>query len=156
MPDDRPDEPRPIPDRSRRRSPRRRPDPAQQPAAWPPPPQAPTSRAAPPPEVGPAPGIRFASHGPRLIAYIIDTLIISVVLIVVITVLSIVVFGSAWLSGLTSADFRGTPSPAAVGTVVGFVFLVLFFAVPRSYFPFFWARSGQTPGMRLLRPARRS
>ena len=126
-------------------------DPPQQPAAWPPPPQAPTSWTAPAPEVGPAPGIRFASHGPRLIAYIIDTIIISVVLIVVITVLSIVVFGSAWLSGLTSADFQGTPSAAAVGTVVGFVFLVLFFALlSLAYFPFFWARTGQTPGMRLF------
>ena len=118
-------------------------------AAWPPPPQPPTSWTAPPPEVGPAPGIRFASHGPRLIAYIIDTIIISVVLIAVITILSIVVFGSAWLSGLTSSDFSGTPTPAAVGTVVGFVFLVLFFALlSLGYFPFFWARTGQTPGMR--------
>jgi uncharacterized RDD family membrane protein YckC len=127
------------------------PDPAQQPAAWPPPPQPPTSWSAPPPEVGPAPGVRFASHGPRLIAYIIDSIIIGVVLIAVITVLSIGVFGSAWLTGLRSDDFSGTPTPAAVGTIVGFVFLVLFFSLlSLAYFPFFWARSGQTPGMRLF------
>jgi uncharacterized RDD family membrane protein YckC len=127
------------------------PQPAPPAASWPPPPQPPTSWTAPPPEVGPAPGIRFASHGPRLVAYIIDTILLSVVLIAVITVLSIVVFGSAWLSGLTSADFSGTPSPAAVGTIVGFVFLVFFFVLLSfAYFPFFWARSGQTPGMRLF------
>ena len=121
------------------------------PPGWPPPPQPPTSWSGPPPQVGPAPGVQFASHGPRLVAYIIDTIIIGVVLIAAITVLSITFFGSAWLSGLRSSDFRGTPSAAAIGTIVGFTFLVLFLSlVSFLYFPFFWWRSGQTPGMRLF------
>jgi uncharacterized RDD family membrane protein YckC len=121
----------------------------QPPPGWPPPQQPPTSWTGPAAEPGPAPGIRFASHGPRLVAYIIDTIIISIFLIVAITVLSITFFGSAWLTGLRNEDFTGRPSDAAIATIVGFTFLVLFLGlVSFLYFPFFWARSGQTPGMR--------
>src|SRR4029453_19506017 len=90
--------------------------------AWPPPPQQPATWQAPPQEPGPAPGFAFASPGPRLIAYIIDSLIVTFAVIAVITVLAIVVFGGSWLTGLTSADFRnGNLSPAAAATVGLFV-----------------------------------
>jgi uncharacterized RDD family membrane protein YckC len=118
--------------------------------AWPPPTEPPATWQGPPQEPGPAPGVAFAPPGPRLIAYIIDALIVTFVVIAVITLLAIVVFGGSWLTGLTSADFRnGNLSPAAAATVGVFVlacFAIVILAF--AYFPFFWARSGQTPGMR--------
>jgi len=121
-------------------------------SSWPPPEQQPASWTPPPPELGPAPGLKFASHGPRLLAYIIDGLIIGIVLTTVIVILSIVVFGGSWMAGLRNEDFQdGNLSPAAIGTIVSFVFLVLFLSLLAFfYFPFFWARSGQTPGMKLF------
>jgi len=125
--------------------------PAPQPS-WPPPQQEPASWTPPPPELGPAPGLSFASHGPRLLAYIVDGLIIGVVLTFLIVVLSIALFGGSWMAGLRSEDFQnGNLSPAAIGTIVSFVFLVLFLSLLSFlYFPFFWARSGQTPGMKIF------
>jgi uncharacterized RDD family membrane protein YckC len=126
------------------------PPPPQPQSSWPPPQQTPPSWAPPPLEPGPAPGVRFASHGPRLLAYIIDGLIVGVVLIAVIVLLSILVFGGSWMAGLRNEDFQNM-SPAAVGTIVSFVLLVTSLSLASFlYFPFFWARSGQTPGMKLF------
>ena len=63
-----------------------------------------TAWEAPEPVAGPAPGVAFADHGERLIAYIIDLVVVAIVVVAL-----VVAFG---------------------------------------YFPFFWARTGQTPGMR--------
>ena len=83
----------------------------------------------PEPEAGPAPGLEFGSPGARLVAYIVD---------------GFVQFGLAialvFVAGIAGAIF------VPLGFIVGlaaFVFLVL-------YFPFFWQRSGQTPGMKLM------
>lgn len=91
---------------------------------------------------GPAPGIRFAGHGARLVAYLVDGFLLAIGYMVV--------FGVVALAGLGAyLDRDGELGAAAVG---GFILLVLFgIVVSIAYFPFFWARSGQTPGMRLFR-----
>ena len=85
---------------------------------------------SPEPGVGPAPGIEFASPGARLVGYIADILIqgvLFVVLAILTIVLGVIFFPLAILSSL-----------AIVALAVG-------------YFPYFWATSGQTPGMAIMK-----
>jgi uncharacterized RDD family membrane protein YckC len=85
---------------------------------------------APEPEAGPAPGVAFASPGARLVGYIVDILIqgvLFVVLAVVTIVLGVAFFPLAILSAF-----------AIVALAVG-------------YFPYFWATTGQTPGMAMMK-----
>jgi uncharacterized RDD family membrane protein YckC len=118
--------------------------PPPQPTAAPPPrqPAAPMPPAAswqtPEPDAGPAPGVRFAPHGPRLVAYIVDVIIIGIV----ITVLTVVF--TAILVGAATSDNAG----AAIGSAFLLVFFVLLISL--AYFPWFWARGGQTPGLRMF------
>jgi uncharacterized RDD family membrane protein YckC len=114
--------------------------PSQQPSTpQPPTPQPPYQPYAPAVADGPAPGVRFAGVVGRFIAYLIDGFIAAVLVWVLIIALGIIVaiFGSAGadtLAGITSLI-----------TILGaFVIMLL-------YFPFFWQRSGQTPGMRIMR-----
>jgi uncharacterized RDD family membrane protein YckC len=125
------------------------PTPAEPTPAAPTPPQAPTTEptpaaptpppTAPPPappvawqqpelEPGPAPGVEFAPHGERLVAYIFDVLIVGVIYIVALILLGI-------LSVI--APILGLPLLIAAAILI-----------PILYFPWFWARGGQTPGMR--------
>jgi uncharacterized RDD family membrane protein YckC len=85
---------------------------------------------APEPGGGPAPGIAFASPGARLVGYIVDILIqgvLFVVLAILSIVLAVIFFPLAILSAL-----------AIIALAVG-------------YFPYFWASSGQTPGMAIMK-----
>jgi uncharacterized RDD family membrane protein YckC len=128
-------------------SPSPEPAPATQPAPAPEPAPQPrttpiVSWEAPTEEVGPAPGIKFAPHGSRLLAYILDTLIVTAVLIVLGIVLSIL------LVGVAAAGGRGNPATVGVGVLGGFAFIIVLLVVTFGYFPYFWAKSGQTPGMR--------
>jgi uncharacterized RDD family membrane protein YckC len=95
---------------------------------------------APPSEAGPAPGVLFASPVSRLVAYILDSILLGVVIVI----LSVV------LVGFLAAGSAGTDtmSGAQVGTTFIWLFVVLL--VSLLYFPWFWARGGQTPGMKLL------
>ena len=95
--------------------------------------QAPADQVA-----GPAPGIRFAGHGPRLLAYIVDTIVLFALIMGL-----LVVFGGIGL-GAAQVDSFGL---AAGGF---FLFFLLTFVIAFAYFPFFWWRGGQTPGMRLF------
>ena len=107
--------------------------------------------ASPPPTVswqspesqaGPAPGVEFAPHGGRLVAYIIDSIIISIVLVIIFTI------GAFALgSGATIEDNQVTDISSGSAIIATILFLVGFL-VGLLYFPFFWARGGQTPGMR--------
>ena len=85
---------------------------------------------APEPGGGPAPGIAFASPGARLVGYIVD-LVVKFVLFLALALLTIIrgviFFPLAILSGL-----------AIIAMAVG-------------YFPYFWATSGQTPGMAIMK-----
>lgn len=113
-----------------------RPDPSetQPPVAW----------AAPFEATGPAPGFEFAPHGPRIVAYLIDSVIVTV------AALAIVLVPILWVQGRVDA-VRAVGGVAEVDGVVIVALIVAFaalFAVIFGYFPFFWARGGQTPGMR--------
>jgi uncharacterized RDD family membrane protein YckC len=97
----------------------------------------------PPEQPGPAPGVQFAPHGERLVAYIIDSIILVGLFIV-----GIIVVGGAFFTGV---DVNApTPSAGPGVALAGIMFLVLF-VLAFAYFPFFWARGGQTPGMKLFR-----
>jgi uncharacterized RDD family membrane protein YckC len=95
----------------------------------------------PPEEPGPAPGIEFAPHGARLVAYILDG-ILSGCIIGALLILGMVTL----FAGTTVQD--NTITSVNTGAAVGFVlFGIAAFIVGSLYFPFFWARGGQTPGM---------
>jgi uncharacterized RDD family membrane protein YckC len=89
----------------------------------------PTTWQAPESDGGPAPGIEFATPGARLVAYIVDGLVqfgLTILLILATAVLAVIF----WPLGLVTGIAAG-------------LFLLL-------YFPYFWQRSGQTPGMKLM------
>ena len=117
--------------------PQQPPMPPNQPQAPAPPPM---SWQAPEPELGPAPGVRFASPGARLLAYIVDTILIGVVFFVLFVAFTGLAIG-------TASDAE--PSAGAIG---GFLLLMLLaIVVSLAYFPWFWWRGGQTPGMKVFR-----
>jgi uncharacterized RDD family membrane protein YckC len=98
---------------------------------------------APEPQTGPAPGYEFARHGSRFVAYILDCILIYVLLFV--PVLALIAIGSA----IDAQLFRpGMAGPDAFSALILTVFVVFVFGLVFGYFPFFWARSGQTPGMK--------
>jgi uncharacterized RDD family membrane protein YckC len=91
---------------------------------------------------GPAPGIEYAPYGGRLVAYLLDTLILTFVA-GFFFVIAFALLGS----GATMVDNRITAIEP--GATTGFVvFLLIGTIIAVLYFPFFWARGGQTPGMR--------
>ena len=78
--------------------------------------------------IGPAPGVAFAGYGARLIAYIIDWLIIGLAVGILWVVIAV---------ALASGD-NGFVTTVLVGATV-LIWLL--------YFPYFWHRNGVTPGM---------
>jgi uncharacterized RDD family membrane protein YckC len=116
-----------------------------------PPPAVPPVTVAPPPTsappywqggaepAGPAPGVEFAGYGARLLAYILDAALLGIV----ITVLSFVLVPV--LAGTTSDGQLSGAGAAALTVWIGVIVLVSLL-----YFPFFWQRNGQTPGMQAL------
>ena len=91
---------------------------------------------------GPAAGVSFASHGPRLVAYLLDGLIIGAFIIVLSIVAAIIGVG---IAASVSPTSTGARAAAGVG-FLGFGLVVL--VVTLGYFPYFWTRTGQTPGMK--------
>ncbi len=93
-------------------------------------PQPPASWVAPEVVPGPGPGMEFGGPGARLVGYIID-LVITFAAIFVLFLIFVVV---------------GTLVPAigAIGIALSFVI------VQFGYFPYFWAKDGQTPGMKIM------
>jgi uncharacterized RDD family membrane protein YckC len=89
-------------------------------------------------EPGPAPGLAFAGYGERLVAYIVDVVIVSVVCLAFVVVGGVVI-------GLGSI---GGGAGAAIGG--GLLLFLVIFIVSVGYFPFFWARGGATPGMQMF------
>ena len=85
---------------------------------------------APEPEAGPTVGTSFASPGSRLIAYILDILV-QFVIVAILAILSIV--------------FAAIFFPLAIITSLAII------VVSVGYFPYFWARTGQTPGMSAMK-----
>jgi len=93
-------------------------------------------------ETGPAPGVQYAPHGARLVAYILDGIIISIAVAIPV-IIGFVLLGSG-------ATIKGNEVTAVdPGAAVAFsVLIVLATAIGLLYFPFFWARGGQTLGMK--------
>jgi uncharacterized RDD family membrane protein YckC len=87
---------------------------------------------------GPAPGVRFAGHGARLGAYIVDAILVGVLVTAVAIALSLLT------AGLAAADAGPLAALSAL------VLLVAVFAVSLGYFPWFWVHGGATPGMRIF------
>ncbi len=93
-------------------------------------PQQPAPWVAPEVAPGPGPGMEFGGPGPRLVGYIVDTLIVIAAVFAI-----VVVFGL--LATIV-------PILGGIGLAVGIL------GVPLAYFPYFWAKSGQTPGMKMM------
>ena len=107
-----------------------------------PPPSPPTQPTPPPPPVamdGPAPGVRFASPVARVVGYLIDGFVAGLI-----TWAFVLVFGT--IAGIAGANDLNV---LAGGSAIVMVLAVL--AVAFLYFPYFWQKSGQTPGMRVMR-----
>ena len=79
-------------------------------------------------DAGPAPGVVFAPHGERLVAYILDTIILAVVALAIL---------------LLAALLRNLAGGAL--SMLGFLVMAV---VILGYFPYFWKKRGQTPGMK--------
>lgn len=97
---------------------------------------------SPEPQGGPAPGVEFAPHGARLVAYILDSIIIGIVVTFFAVIGAIALGSGATVEGNTVTDVSS-------GSVIIFlVMIAIATVVGILYFPYFWARGGQTPGMR--------
>jgi uncharacterized RDD family membrane protein YckC len=110
-----------------------------------PPPAAPSYNWDQPTEpAGPAPGVKFAGHPGRLVAYIVDGFILGIIA----TVLILAAFAVLGV-GITT-DSEGSASVGGLSALGFLVGLLLVLIVTLAYFPFFWVRSGSTPGMRIF------
>ena len=96
----------------------------------------------PEPVAGPGQGLIFAPHGPRLVAYIIDVLIVAGLVTAISVGLAIPM---AAIAGAQPQDTLTAPIGILVALLVIVVLVVSF-----GYFPWFWARSGATPGMGMM------
>jgi uncharacterized RDD family membrane protein YckC len=94
------------------------------------------------PEVGPAPGVEFAPRGARLVAYLLDGLLLW---------LLVALFWAPIFAVAPARATDGTPEGDPLVLVIGVVFGIVGVLVAFLYFPFFWAGSGRTPGMRPFR-----
>ncbi len=113
--------------------------------AWPPPPAA-----MPAGPIGPAPGVQFAGHGARLGAYLLDAFLVGIVVTVLLLIVLVPFFGT--LIGVAGSDGEVDSGDWGVlGASLGFVILgaVVIGVFSLLYFPFFWARGGATPGMKV-------
>ncbi len=132
------------------------------PGAYPPPPGAyPPAGYGPPGGgwqrpvdlTGPAPGVSFAGHGARLGAYLLDVIIVGFVTGILSAVLLIATAAS--IDWAAVRDFHASEASSAdVTRVFGPLFalipgFLLIGLLGLCYFPFFWARDGQTLGMKV-------
>lgn len=108
-------------------------------------PPAPVSWQPPVDVSGPAPGVRFAGLGARFVAYIVDGIVLTIVFVVLSLVFVAVAAGAFATS---NGDTTGAATGAAIGGT--FLYVILLLVVSLAYFPWFWARGGQTPGMKML------
>ena len=120
------------------------------PQAAPPPPPIPPPAAAPAavgwerPETsaGPAPGVEFAPHGARLVAYIFDGIIIGIMVSVIAIIGAIVIaLGSTY-------EGNRVVSVSAPAAFIGSIILFVSVLAGILYFPYFWSHGGRTLGMR--------
>ncbi len=89
---------------------------------------------------GPAPGVEFAGYGARLVAYIIDGIILGVVIMVITFALVAV------LAATVSSD--GDVSTGGALFTITLTIVILLISI--LYFPYFWQKNGRTPGMSMF------
>jgi len=92
-----------------------------------------------PDPAGPAPGVDFAGYGARLIAYFLDGLLLGVAIVAMWVVLTAILVGSA-------SDGQVGTAGALVSAMIAIASILL----SLLYFPYFWQKSGRTPGMRIF------
>ena len=80
---------------------------------------------------GPAPGVEFAGYGARILAYIVDGILVTI---------------GVWVIAFLSILFGSGSELNIISTIL----LGLAILLGLVYFPFFWQRTGQTPGMQAL------
>jgi uncharacterized RDD family membrane protein YckC len=88
---------------------------------------------------GPAPGVEFAAPVPRLIAFLIDIVLVGIVEVALAVVLGTLIA----IAGEGGRDFI-----AGIGLILYFVVLL---GVTFLYFPYFWANGGQTIGGKVMK-----
>jgi len=110
-------------------------------SSWPPPVEP----------TGPAPGVQFAGHGARLGAYILDAILVGLVTSVLLVIFLIPLFSSLWGMSITSdGEISGVDAGAVTAAAGGLILGSLVIGgLALLYFPFFWARGGATPGMKV-------
>jgi uncharacterized RDD family membrane protein YckC len=96
-------------------------------------------RTPPADDTGPAPGMVFAAPIPRLIAYIIDMFLVTLLTLVPAYVIGLLI---------SAAGEAGRDLLVGIG-FVGFFLWVL--AVQFGYFPWFWSHGGQTIGGKAMK-----
>ena len=97
--------------------------------------------------VGPAPGVRFAGHGARLGAYILDAILLGFFVTAFVLVLPSSSARSDW--SVDNGDLMLGDEAAACGSPPLRGRLDAHLVLVMLYFPFFWARGGETPGMKV-------
>lgn len=135
------------------------------PPAGPPPPgqQAPTPWAAPvavsggwgtvPPDSGRfavagAPGLVYAGAGPRLIAYIIDAVLVGIV----VSIITLPFAASTLTESLSGSAAFDPANPVPMMAPVAGISTIIALVIEAAYFSLLWASSGRaTIGMRLLK-----
>jgi len=91
---------------------------------------------------GPAPGVEFAPHGARLVAYIFDGIIIGIMVSVIAIIGAIVIaLGSTY-------EGNRVVSVSAPAAFIGSIILFVSVLAGILYFPYFWSHGGRTLGMR--------
>lgn len=111
---------------------------------------APTAWPAPVEPAGPAPGIAFAGHGARLVAYILDAIILGVVVGAIVLLSTLPIIGTLLGHIGEQPDYWSDSTTwSQLGAGIGLVIIGVVVAslVGLVYFPWFWAHGGQTPGM---------
>lgn len=87
---------------------------------------------------GPMPGIFFAGHPARLVAWIIDGFILSLFFFVAFIV-----------AGAVTAVIAATGSETAT-TLTVLIVSVAMILIYLGWLPYWWSKSGQTPGMKIM------
>jgi uncharacterized RDD family membrane protein YckC len=122
------------------------------PAGGPPPPQdsgnwqtPPPSPASPPPQfqqapvaAGPAPGVAYSDLVTRIIAYIIDSILLAIGTFIVAAVLGVAIFASLLTGGFILA------------IIAGLILAVVVLLASAVYFVYTWTTMRASPGQKIL------
>jgi uncharacterized RDD family membrane protein YckC len=106
---------------------------------------------APEAELGPAPGVEFATYGARIVGYIIDGIILGVIVAVIWLIVSALFLSGASFTIDSTGNVQASSITISGGAIVASV--LAFFAtliITLFYFPWFWSHGGQTPGQRMM------